>query len=76
MSRKIKSVSFNLNDKYEQEMFEYTKQFPNFSLFVKRLIQNSMSGISVDKTEAKSSVPNNPSIIQNDESKNLMRQLI
>lgn len=43
MSRKVKSVSFNLSDPFEQVMYEYTKKFPNFSSFVKRLIQNSIN---------------------------------
>jgi hypothetical protein len=42
MKRKVKSVSFNLSDPFEQEMYEYTKRFSNFSTFVKRLIQNSL----------------------------------
>jgi hypothetical protein len=46
MNRKIKSVSFNLNDPFENEMYEYTERFPNFSSFIKRLIQNAMSGKS------------------------------
>jgi hypothetical protein len=46
MSRKVKSVSFNLSDQWECEMFEYANKFPNFSSFIKRLIQNAMSGKS------------------------------
>jgi hypothetical protein len=46
MSRKVKSVSFNLNDQWEKEMFEHANKFPNFSSFIKRLIQNAMSGKS------------------------------
>jgi hypothetical protein len=46
MSRKVKSVSFNQNDQFENEMYEYAKKFPNFSSFVKRLIQNAMNGKS------------------------------
>jgi hypothetical protein len=46
MSRKVKSVSFNINDPFENEMFEYANKFPNFSSFIKRLIQNAMSGKS------------------------------
>ncbi len=44
MNRKIKSVSFNLNDKFEKDMYEYSQQYPNFSSFIKRLIQNSLYG--------------------------------
>jgi hypothetical protein len=49
MNRKIKSVSFNRNDPFENEMYEYTEKFPNFSSFIKRLIQNAMNGISENK---------------------------
>lgn len=45
MSRKVKSVSFNLSDQWENEMFEYATKFPNFSSFIKRLIQNAMQNI-------------------------------
>jgi hypothetical protein len=34
MSRKVKSVSFNLSDQWECEMFEYANKFPNFSSFI------------------------------------------
>jgi hypothetical protein len=46
MSRKVKSISFNQNDPFENEMYEYAKRFPNFSSFIKRLIQNAMNGKS------------------------------
>jgi hypothetical protein len=49
MSRKIKSVSFNLHDQWEKDMYDYALKFPNFSSFIKRLIQNAMSGISENK---------------------------
>ena len=42
----MKSVSFNRNDPFENQMFEFTEKFPNFSSFIKRLIQNAMSGKS------------------------------
>ncbi len=47
MSRKVKSVSFNLNDPDELELLEFTKQYPNFSNYVKRLIHSSMRKESV-----------------------------
>jgi hypothetical protein len=49
MTRKVKSVSFNLNDPFEIELYEHTMKYPNFSSFVKRLIQSSLNG----KTELK-----------------------
>lgn len=42
MSRKIGQVSFNLNDPFEKELLDYSNTFPNFSGFVKRLIQNAL----------------------------------
>jgi hypothetical protein len=43
MSRKVKSVSFNLSDPFENEMYQYTMKYPNFSSLIKRLIQNSLN---------------------------------
>lgn len=44
MGKKIvnKSVSFNVLDPYQLLMKEYTEQFPNFSGYIKRLIQRDM----------------------------------
>lgn len=39
-----KSVSFNVVDPFQAQMKEYTEQFPNFSGYVKRLIQRDMEG--------------------------------
>jgi hypothetical protein len=50
MNRKVKSVSFNLSDPWEQEMYEYTKRFSNFSTYIKRLIQNAITNKS-DQTK-------------------------
>jgi hypothetical protein len=44
MSRKVKSVSFNLSDPFEIELYKYSMKYPNFSSFIKRLIQNSLNG--------------------------------
>lgn len=44
MTRKVKSVSFNLNDPFEVELYQHTLKYPNFSSLIKRLIQNSISG--------------------------------
>jgi hypothetical protein len=44
MNRKIKSVSFNLDDPMENEMYEHSLKFSSFSGFIKRLIQNSLQG--------------------------------
>jgi hypothetical protein len=46
MTRKVKSVSFNLNDPFEIELYKYSMKYPNFSSFIKRLIQNSIGGKS------------------------------
>jgi hypothetical protein len=41
---KTKGVAFNLADPYQKKMFEYASSFPNFSAYVKRLIQRDMEG--------------------------------
>ena len=41
-NRKIGQVSFNLKDPFEKELLDYSNTFPNFSGFVKRLIQNAL----------------------------------
>lgn len=56
MARKVKSVSFNLNDPHESEMYEYCKKFSNFSSFIKRLIQNSLHSQS-GNTQSIVSIP-------------------
>lgn len=44
MSKKIvnKSVSFNVVDPYQRQMKEHVEQYPNFSGYIKRLIQRDM----------------------------------
>jgi hypothetical protein len=37
-----KSVSFNMMDPYQVKMKDYAEQFPNFSGYIKRLIQRDM----------------------------------
>lgn len=44
MSRKIGQVSFNLLDPGEKELHDYCSKYPNFSGFIKRLIQNAING--------------------------------
>lgn len=46
MAKEIKnmSVSFNLSDPFQKQMKEYAEQFPNFSGYIKRLIQRDMEG--------------------------------
>lgn len=75
MSRKVKSVSFNLNDPWELEMYEYSLKYPNFSSFVKRLIQSSVGGTATQKTSVKKSFAE-PSIAQPEVNRDYMRQLI
>jgi hypothetical protein len=58
MNRVVKSVCFNLDDPFENEMYQYSMRFKGFSTFVKRLIQNSIEGkneklqpiMSIDKS--------------------------
>jgi hypothetical protein len=46
MSKEMKNmcVSFNLSDPFQKQMKEYAEQFPNFSGYIKRLIQRDMEG--------------------------------
>ncbi|WP_083465537.1 hypothetical protein [Thalassobacillus sp. C254] len=46
--QKTKSVSFNLNDPYEERLLKHAKQFPVFSAYVKRLIQRDMEENKTD----------------------------
>lgn len=75
MNRKIKSVSFNLDDPMEFEMYEYTLKYSGFSTLVKRLIQNYMNDGTVKpsfKKETSHSIPiDKPKI-----GKDLMSQFI
>lgn len=45
-----KSVSFNVLDPFQRQMKEYADQYPNFSGYVKRLIQRDMEGGNAVKT--------------------------
>lgn len=45
-----KSVSFNILDPFQKQMKEYTEQYPNFSAYMKRLIQRDMEGGSAVRT--------------------------
>jgi hypothetical protein len=46
MAKKIvnKSVSFNVVDPFQKQMKEHVEQYPNFSAYMKRLIQRDMEG--------------------------------
>ena len=74
MSRIVKSVSFNLDDPLELEMYEHTLKFKGFSTFIKRLIQTSMSG-KVEKLQPKLTVQN-PHIEQVVIKEEYLKQLI
>lgn len=39
-----KSVSFNVLDPFQRQMKTHTEQYPNFSGYIKRLIQRDMEG--------------------------------
>jgi hypothetical protein len=54
---KNKSVSFNIMDPFQKQMKEYTDQFPNFSAYIKRLIQRDMEGGQVVRTIKKAPNP-------------------
>lgn len=60
MSRKCKTVSFDLEDKYEEDLLRHVESQGKFSRYVKRLIANDRDG--------KSLVNNIPSISNEDNS--------
>lgn len=37
--REVKSVSFNMKDPIERKLFMHQRKYPNFSVYIKRLIQ-------------------------------------
>jgi hypothetical protein len=76
MTRKVKSVSFNLNDPFEIELYEHTMKYPNFSSLIKRLIQNSLNG-KTDNPQSKQvqEIKNNP-IEQVSIQRDFLQQLI
>ncbi|MCM3110013.1 hypothetical protein [Lederbergia lenta] len=81
MSRINKTVSFNISDPFESEMYEHSKKYSNFSGYVKRLIQNSMNTHTKNEKEIISrNTPLNSPEIQPVEQpkmhKDFMRQLI
>lgn len=45
--RRVKSISFNIVDPFEKQLLDHSKQYSNFSVYVKRLIQRDMEGGSV-----------------------------
>lgn len=61
-----KSVSFNMMDPFQKQMKEYVDQYPNFSAYIKRLIQRDMEGGTVVKTikKAPQSAVNNQIVAQ------------
>lgn len=76
MNRKIKSVSFNLDDQFEYELLEYSKKFSNFSSFVKRLIQNQMNGSIHQQTLSPEEPKNKLKSSSPTINKDLLKQLI
>jgi hypothetical protein len=43
--REIKGVSFNIDERYEQKLYNFAMEQGSFSKYVKRLIQMDMEGI-------------------------------
>lgn len=68
MGKKIinKSVSFNVLDPFQRQMKEHVDQYPNFSAYIKRLIQRDMEGGTSVKSikKAPSQAVNNLSMAQ------------
>jgi hypothetical protein len=59
MNRVVKSVSFNLDDPFEKEMYHYSMRFKGFSTFIKRLIQTSIDGKN-EKLQPKLAIDKSP----------------
>jgi hypothetical protein len=59
MNRVVKSVSFNLDDPFEKEMYQYSMKFKGFSTFIKRLIQTSIDG-KYEKIQPKMTIDKSP----------------
>ena len=59
MAKKIvnKSVSFNVVDPFQKQMKEHVEQYPNFSAYMKRLIQRDMEGGNAVRTIKKAPAP-------------------
>ncbi|MCM3489057.1 hypothetical protein [Alkalihalophilus marmarensis] len=57
--KKTKSVAFNLSDPYEEQLLEHTKQFTNFSSYIKRLIQRDME-------EGKAKIPVKKQVVRSE----------
>ena len=58
MSRKIPSVSFNMDDSHEKELYNHaSKQEKFFSKYVKRLIERDRSGSVAPTTAAQVAIP-------------------
>lgn len=68
-----KSVSFNMLDPYQVKMKEYAEQFPNFSGYIKRLIQRDMEGGQVVRTIKKAPNPAVPNQIMAQINGNVVR---
>lgn len=60
MDRKIGQVSFSLKDPFESELLEHTRKFPNFSGYIKRLIQNDMYDQQAKITPTSPTLQNTP----------------
>ena len=52
-----KGVAFNMNDPDQSKLFEYAAKRPNFSGYIKRLIQRDMEGIYVSSPVSQKEEP-------------------
>lgn len=64
-----KPVCFNLSDPDQKKMFDHASKRPNFSSYIKRLIQRDLDGIFIQR-----SIINEETLANLDES--LMKNLI
>lgn len=71
MSRKIRSISFSLDDPFEEDLYEKSLSIPNFSKLMKRLFENHINGKSEPVKVVPISHPTSPTV-----DKEYLRQLI
>lgn len=71
MNRKIRSISFSLDDPFEEDLYEKSLSIPNFSKLMKRLLENHVNGKSEPVKVVPISQPTNPTVV-----KEYLRQLI
>lgn len=71
MSRKTRSISFSLDDPFEEELYRKSLEIKNFSKLMKRLFENHINVKNEPTKVVPISQPTNPTV-----DKEYLRQLI